>query len=75
MIFDFNIAGSQLAVSPSKELSFAHGPVISDENENSEKDNYENEMDESTGSLYNSFEKFISLKPLKMCQKERRVES
>jgi len=54
VIFDF----SQTEVSPSKELMFAHGEVAhSDENENTEKDNYEEkELDDSNGSLYNSFE-------------------
>merc|ERR1719470_114304 len=56
VIFDFN-TNSQPTVSPSKELNFAHGDVTTDENENTEKDNYDNDdLDESAGSHYNSFE-------------------
>jgi len=57
VIFDFT-TNSESTVSPSKELSFAHGEVdATDENENKDKDKYENEdLDDSTGSLYNSFE-------------------
>eukprot|EP00092_Neocalanus_flemingeri_P020086 GFUD01021747.1.p1 GENE.GFUD01021747.1~~GFUD01021747.1.p1 ORF type:complete len:867 (-),score=206.15 GFUD01021747.1:173-2773(-) len=57
VIFDFT-PSLQPAVSPSKELSFAHGDVVpTDENENSDKDNYDKEdLDDSVGSLYNSFE-------------------
>merc|ERR1719470_15716 len=56
VIFDFN-TNSQPTVSPSKELNFAHGDVTTDENENTEKDNYDNDdLDESAGSHYDSFE-------------------
>lgn len=58
VMFNFGPA-SQPAVpmSPSKELSFAHGEVLTDENENTQKDAYDKEeLDDSTGSLYNSFE-------------------
>jgi len=57
VIFDFN-TNSQPTVSPSKELNFAHGDVTTDENENTQKDNYEHDddLDESAGSLYDSFE-------------------
>eukprot|EP00090_Calanus_glacialis_P006001 TRINITY_DN14695_c0_g1_i1.p1 TRINITY_DN14695_c0_g1~~TRINITY_DN14695_c0_g1_i1.p1 ORF type:complete len:900 (-),score=249.42 TRINITY_DN14695_c0_g1_i1:139-2664(-) len=56
VIFDFN-TNSQPTESPSKELNFAHGDVTTDENENTEKDNYDNDdLDESAGSLYDSFE-------------------
>merc|ERR1719470_1463 len=56
VIFDFN-TNSQPTVSLSKELNFAHGDVTTDENENTEKDNYDNDdLDESAGSHYDSFE-------------------
>lgn len=56
VIFNFS-PNSQPTVSPSKELSFAHGEVPTDENENTTKDVFDEEdLDESTGSLYNSFE-------------------
>merc|ERR1719315_525584 len=57
-IFNFTPTTQSTEVtSPSKELSFAHGEVGTDENENKEKGAYDDqELDDSTGSLYNSFE-------------------
>jgi len=57
-IFNFSpITQSTEITSPSKELIFAHGEVGTDENENKETGADDNqELDDSTGSLYNSFE-------------------
>merc|ERR1719260_307687 len=50
-IFNFTPTTQSTEVtSPSKELSFAHGEVGSDENENKEKGAYDDqELDDSTG--------------------------
>jgi len=58
VMFNFGPASQPpVPMSPSKELSFAHGEVLTDENENTQKDAYDKEdLDETTGSLYNSFE-------------------
>merc|ERR550519_527957 len=57
-IFNFSPTTQSTEItSPSKELIFAHGEVGTDENENKETGADDNqELDDSTGSLYNSFE-------------------
>jgi len=57
-IFNFSPTSHPTEVtSPSKELSFAHGDFSTEQNKNQDGDaNNDQEFDDSTGSLYNSFE-------------------